>query len=73
LFTFVTGFFFLRWGVVSPKPNPQVGGPPLVGSPRLLIQYFRSSPPKLEGVSSIRNLRTFLSDKGPTLHGWNID
>jgi hypothetical protein len=51
LFTFVTGVF-------SPTPNPQAGGPPLVGCPRLLIQYIRSCPPKLEGVSSIRKLRT---------------
>jgi hypothetical protein len=49
--------YFLRW-VVSPTPNPQAGGPPLVGCPRLLVQYIRSYPPKLEGVSSIRNLRT---------------
>jgi hypothetical protein len=34
------------------------GGPPLVGSPRLLIQYIHSYPPCLEGVSSIRNMRT---------------
>jgi hypothetical protein len=39
-------------------PNPQVGGPPLVGCPQLLIQYICSYPPYLEGVSSIRNLRT---------------
>jgi hypothetical protein len=39
-------------------PNPQAGGPPLVGCPRLLIQYIRSYPPYLDGVSSIRNLRT---------------
>jgi hypothetical protein len=36
---------------------PQPGGAPLVGSPRLLIQYIRSYPPYLEAVSSIRNLR----------------
>ena len=36
---------FLRWGVVSTSPNPQTGGPPLVGCPRLLIQYIRSYPP----------------------------
>jgi hypothetical protein len=29
-----------------------------VGCPRLRIQYIRSYPPYLEGVSSIRNLRT---------------
>jgi hypothetical protein len=39
-------------------PNPQAGGPPIVGSPQLLIQYIHSYPPKLEGVSSICNLRT---------------
>jgi hypothetical protein len=31
-------------GVVSPTPNPKAGGPPLVGCPRLLIQYIRSYP-----------------------------
>jgi hypothetical protein len=39
-------------------PNPQVGGTPLVGCPRLLIQYIRSYPKYLEAVSSIRNRRT---------------
>jgi transposase InsO family protein len=43
---------------LSPTPNPQAGGPPLVGCLRLLIQHIRSYPRKLEGVSSIRNLRT---------------
>jgi hypothetical protein len=42
----------------NPTPNPQAGGPPLVGCPRLLMQYVRSFPPNLEGVSSIRNLWT---------------
>jgi hypothetical protein len=55
---FSNKLIFLRWGVVSPTPNPQDGGPPLVGCPRLLIQYIRSYPPYLEGVSSIHNLRT---------------
>jgi hypothetical protein len=36
---------FLRWGVVSTSPNPQAGGQPLVGCPRLLIQNIRSYPP----------------------------
>ena len=36
---------FLLWGVISTSPNPQAGGPPLVGCPRLLIQYIRSWPP----------------------------
>jgi hypothetical protein len=50
---------FLRWGVVKPTPNPQSGGQPIVGCLRLFIPYIRSFPPHLEGVSSIRNLRTF--------------
>jgi len=37
--------FFLEGGVVSTSPNPQAGGPPLVGCPRLLIQFIRSYPP----------------------------
>ena len=41
---------FLRWGVVSISPNSQAGGPPLVGCPRLLIQYIRSYPPYVEAV-----------------------
>ena len=41
----VIRFMFLRWGVVSTSPNPQAGGPPLVGYPRLFIQYMRSYPP----------------------------
>jgi hypothetical protein len=39
-------------------PNLQAGGPPLVGCPRLLIQYICSYPPYLETVSSIHNHRT---------------
>jgi hypothetical protein len=38
--------------------NPQARGPPLVGFPRLLIQYIRSYPPYLEAVSFICNLKT---------------
>ena len=36
---------FLRRGVVSTSPNPQAGGPPLVGCPRLLILFIHSYPP----------------------------
>ena len=36
---------FLRGGVVSASPKPQAGGPPVVGCPRLLIQFIRSYPP----------------------------
>ena len=36
---------FSRGGVVSASPNPQAGGPPLVGCPHLLIQFIRSYPP----------------------------
>ena len=37
--------FFLRGGVVSASPNPQAGGPPVVGCLRLLIQFIRSYRP----------------------------
>jgi hypothetical protein len=40
--------YYLTWvftgRVVSTSPNPQAGGPPLVGCPRLLIQFIRSYP-----------------------------
>jgi hypothetical protein len=36
---------FSHSGVVSPSPNHQAGGLPLVSCPRLLIQYIRSYPP----------------------------
>jgi len=35
----------LQGAVVSTSPNPQAGGPPLVGCPRLIIQFIRSYPP----------------------------
>jgi hypothetical protein len=36
---------FSREGVVSTSPNPQAGGPPLIGCPLLLIQFIHSYPP----------------------------
>jgi len=33
------------WCVTVTSPNPQAGGPPLFGCPRLLIQCIRSYPP----------------------------
>jgi hypothetical protein len=36
---------FLWSGDISPPTNPQAGGPPPVGRPRLHIQYIRSYPP----------------------------
>ena len=35
----------LQGRVVSTSPNPQAGGSPLVGCPRMLIQFIRSYPP----------------------------
>jgi hypothetical protein len=40
---FVTRPVF-QWGFVSTLPNPQAGGPHLVGCSRLLIQYIRRYP-----------------------------
>jgi len=37
---------------------PPAGGPPLVGCPRLLIQYIRAATRHIRSRSSIRNLRT---------------
>jgi len=30
--------------LLASRPTPKAGGPPLVGCPRLLIQYIRSYP-----------------------------
>jgi hypothetical protein len=38
--TFCTKLVFLRWGVVSPSPNPPAEEPPLIGCPQLPIQHF---------------------------------
>jgi hypothetical protein len=35
--------FCLQWGVLSPTPNPQAGGPPIVGCPWLLIHIFAAT------------------------------
>jgi hypothetical protein len=56
--SFVTSLFFLRRGVLRPTANHKAGGSPLVGCPRLLIQYIHSYPPYLEAVFSIRILKT---------------
>ena len=42
----------LQWGVVSISLNPQAGGPPLVGCPRLLLQFIRTYPPYRRPISS---------------------
>jgi hypothetical protein len=49
---------FFWWRVVSPTLNRQAWEPPVFSCPRLLIEYIRSYPLYLDGVSSIRNLRT---------------
>jgi hypothetical protein len=53
---------FLRSGVFSASPNPQAGGSPLVGYPRLLIQYIRSFRPYLEAVPENASCR---GDRNP--------
>ena len=37
--------FFHGEALLAPRPTPKAGWPPLVGCPRLLIQYIRSYPP----------------------------
>jgi hypothetical protein len=47
---FCNNFVFLWWGIVSPTPNPQAGGPPSVVCPRFLIPYISSYLPKTIGT-----------------------
>jgi hypothetical protein len=60
--------YILRRGVVSPTPNHQVGGPPLVCCPILLIQYIRREPPISGSRVSYpqRKDAPRRGDKGPT-------
>jgi hypothetical protein len=61
---------FLRWGVVSTSPNYQAEKPPLVGCPRLLIQYILSDPPYLQAVPPSATWgRAMPWWQGPTCHG----
>jgi hypothetical protein len=46
--TFRNKINFYGKGLLAQKPRLQAGEPPLVGCPRLLIQYIRSYPPYLE-------------------------
>jgi hypothetical protein len=42
--TFRNNKKFLRWGIVSPTPNPQAGGPPFLGCPRdCLVNIFAAT------------------------------
>jgi hypothetical protein len=59
---------FSQWGVVSPSPNPQARGAPLVGSPRLLIQYIRSYPPYWRPFLHLQPEDVPCRGDGPTYH-----
>ena len=41
---FLTWMFY-KEGLLAPRPTPKLGGPPIVGSPWLLLQFIRSYPP----------------------------
>ena len=65
----IRNMFVLRRGVVSTSPILQASRQPLVGCPRLLIQYIRSYPPYLEAVpSSATWKRAMPWWQGPTYH-----
>ena len=45
MFMFPNIIHFHGEDLLAPRPTPQAGEPPLVGFPRLLIQYIRSYLP----------------------------
>jgi hypothetical protein len=49
---------FLWRRIVITSPYKQAGGPPLVGRPRLLIQYIHSYPPHLEAFRPAKTWRS---------------
>jgi hypothetical protein len=60
---------YLWWEAVTTSLNPQAGGPPLVGCPRLLIQYIHSYPPYLQAVPPFATWgRAMPWWQGPTYH-----
>ena len=62
--------FFYGEELLAPRPTHQAGGPPLVGCPRLLIQYIRSCPSILEAVPPSATWgRAMPWWQGPTYHG----
>jgi hypothetical protein len=63
-------FVILRWGIVSTSRNPQAGGPPLVGCPRLLIQYARSCPPYCSPLLQPQPEDAPCRGDGPTYRRW---
>jgi hypothetical protein len=56
--TFRNKLFLFKMRTCYTHINLQVGRPPLVGFPRMLIQNIRSYFPYVEIISSIYNLRT---------------
>jgi hypothetical protein len=48
--------------------NNQAREPPLVGSPRLLIQYICTYPPYLEAISSSATRGCAIDNKKKSLH-----
>ena len=64
----------LRWRVVSTSPNIQDGGPPIAGSPRLLIQYIRSYCPCWRSFLHPQPLDApCRGDRDPLILGMNIE
>jgi hypothetical protein len=58
LVIFCNKLIFYDEEFITSRPTPKTWGPHLVCCPRLLIQYIRHYPPYLEGIFSIRNLKT---------------
>ena len=48
--------------LLGTSPKPQAGGPPLVGCPRLLIQYIRSYPPQREDAPCLCGRDPLITD-----------
>jgi hypothetical protein len=68
--TFRNKLYFMVRIVLNPSPNPQAGGPSLIGWPWLFIQYIRSYPPLLEAVvNTVMNLRV-PQEMGNILTSW---
>jgi hypothetical protein len=70
LWTFHNKILFLRWGVVSTSPNPQVGRPPPCRLSATAYSLYSQVPSILEVVPPSATWgRAMPSWQGPTYHG----
>jgi hypothetical protein len=60
---------FYGQGLLARRPTPQPGGPPLVGCPRLLIQFIQATPYRRPFLHPQPEDAPCRGDREPHMHG----